>query len=63
MRLDVGPGQAGLVLDKSLLEHICLTYTVLGDEQKDYDLRKQWHSVASEIKSWLEWNEQADEED
>jgi hypothetical protein len=61
VKVDVGPGEAALVLPKEVLEHICLTYTMLGDEESKYDNKIKWHGIAKDIEEWLQWNEMTDE--
>lgn len=56
MKVNVGPGEAAVVMPVEVWKHICMTYNMLGSEEIKYENKQKWSSIASEIEEWLRWS-------
>lgn len=56
MKIDIGPGEAAVVMPVEVWEHICMTYNILGEEETRYENKLKWNSIAEDIEKWLQWS-------
>lgn len=49
----LSPGEAVVVADIAMFEHIIETYNSFGDTEEDEEIKQSWYSVASQIYDWV----------
>jgi len=54
VNIKLSPGEAYVVADLSIFEHIISTYNHLGDSEEDKSARDSWYSVANMILEWTQ---------
>lgn len=49
----LSPGEAVVVADIAIFEHIIETYNSFGDSEENEENKDSWYSVASQIYEWV----------
>jgi len=66
VNVKLSSGEAYVVADFSIFEHIVSTYNHLGDSEEDRSARDNWYNVASLVLEWAQntyYNSEVDYEE